>query len=251
MVEDLTALAARANKLPAGEPVLDRARARGVRAVEIAVAAVKVDPTLLEERDGRGWNLGLLAELIRQMRPLARQAALALEHARLTDASGQAEEFRRLGRISPLAPDELDALSERAVEIAEDLAAAALPDWNTPRRIRERSERLLPEPRFLAQLAQQLAAAVRPAAELAYPAPAAIRLSALADQLHAEATRPQRRCAAPGCQNAIDTADTGRPRKYCGATCRQRARRANRSRGAGGPRGDEGFDLEPKPGPQP
>ena len=231
MVE-VTGLAGLADAVPAGEPVLDRARARGRRAAAIAVAAVEVDPTLLADTWDRRRGLELLAEMLRQLRPLARQAEHTLEHARLTDAGAPAEQIARIGRINPHAPDELDALSARAVEIADQLAADALPDWNTPRRIRERSARLLPHPGFLTQLATELAAAVRPAAELDYPAPAAIRLAALADQLHAEAHQRPRHCAAPGCQTALDTADTGRPRLYCGATCRQRARRATLRVGA-------------------
>ncbi|MFK0250191.1 CGNR zinc finger domain-containing protein [Amycolatopsis azurea] len=229
MVEDLTALAVKADELPGGEPVLDRARARGRRAVEIAAGAVEIDPTLLQESSGRGWGLEILAELLRQLRPLARQAALALEHARLIDAGAPPESFRRIGRINPLAPDELDALSERAVEIAEGLAAKALPDWNTPRRIRERSQRLLPEPAFLAELADQLRRAVRPALELDYPAPAATRLAALADQLHAAGEDQPKACAAPGCGRGLRPATTGRPRTYCGPACRQRAHRARTS----------------------
>ncbi|MFD5089380.1 hypothetical protein ACFWMR_02175 [Amycolatopsis thailandensis] len=170
-----------ADKITGGYPVLDRARDRAREVANIVSAAVKVDPTLLDH--DRSRDLDLCAELLRQLHPLARQAALALEHARLTEADASREEFARIGKINPLAPDELDALSERAVEIAERVSAAALPDWNTPLRIRERSERLLPSPEVITCLADQLAQAVRPAAELAHPAPVAIRLGALVDQL--------------------------------------------------------------------
>jgi hypothetical protein len=180
---DLKRLGTLANAIPGGEPVLDQARARARQAAEIVSTAVENDPTLLDE--DRSRDLDVCAEILRQLRPLARQAALALEHGRLTKAGAPPEEFARIGKINPLAPDELDALSERVVVIAERAAAAALPDWNTPRRIRERSERLLPSPDFIERLADQLADAVRPAAELPYPAATAVRLAALAEQLRA------------------------------------------------------------------
>lgn len=120
-----------ADKIPGGEPVLERARARAQQAAEIVSAAVAVDPTLLDY--DRSRDLDVCAEILRQFRPLARQAALTLEHGRLTEAGASREEFARIGKINPLAPDELDALSERVVELAERVAAAALPDWNTPR----------------------------------------------------------------------------------------------------------------------
>ncbi|MEO6083109.1 MAG: hypothetical protein ABIQ18_08380 [Umezawaea sp.] len=221
VVEQLSKLASR---IPGGEPVLDRARNRARQAAEIVSAAVVVDPTLLD-RD-RDRDIEVVAELLRQLHPLARQAAQRLEHSRLTAAAAPAHEFARLGRTNPLAPAELDALSEHLVVVAERIRAAALPDWNTPRRIRERSERLLPSPRFLADLADQLAAAVGPAAALSYPAAAAIRLAALADQLRAVADSGLRRCAGLGCDRGIRNAGTGRPRIYCGPVCRKRASRA-------------------------
>ncbi|MEU3625696.1 hypothetical protein [Amycolatopsis coloradensis] len=121
------------------------------------------------------------------------------------------------------------ARSLRAVEIAEHVAVEALPDWNTPRRIRERSQRLLPDPDFLAGLADQLREAVRPALELDHPPPAATHLAALAGQLHAAAEDQPQNCAAPGCGRELQPATTGRPRTYCGAACRQRAHRARTS----------------------
>ncbi|MBN9747756.1 hypothetical protein DMP23_42840 [Amycolatopsis sp. A1MSW2902] len=193
MDDDVKRLNELAARIPGGEPVLDRARARAARAAAIASAAVETNPTLLDY--GRDRDLYICAEILRQLRPLARQASLALEHARLTENSAPPEEFARIGKINPLAPDELDALSERAVERAEAVAAAALPDWNTPLRIRERSERLLPSPDYLTRIAKQLAEAVRPAAELRYPADATVQLAALADQLRAVANRHERALA--------------------------------------------------------
>lgn len=212
-----------AMKVPGGEPTLDNARARARRAAEIVSAAVEVDPTL---RDlDRCRDIDLCAEILRQLRPLARQAAQAIEYERLTSAGASMREFARLGRINPLALEELDVLSKRAVEIAQRVADAALPDWNTPTRIRERSERLLPAPRFIADLADQLRSAVQPAIELSHPAAAAVRLAALADQLRAAAGERLRCCAAPGCDHELQLAATGRPRIYCSPACRQRARR--------------------------
>jgi hypothetical protein len=178
-------LAKLAGRIPGGEPVLERARTRATRAAEIVSAAVEVDPTLLDE--DRSRDLDVYVETLRQLWPLARQAALTLEHGRLTRTGAPKKEFARIGKINPCAPDELDALSERAVELAERIAAAALPDWNTPRRIRERSQRLLPSPDYVTRLADELAAAVRPAAELPYPAAMAVHLAALAEQLRATA----------------------------------------------------------------
>ena len=180
-----TRLTALVDKIPGGQPVLDRARARATRAAETISAAVELDPTLRDH--DRSRDLDVCVEILRQLRPLARQAALTLEHGRLTEAGAPPQEIARIGRVNPLAPDELDALSERVVTLADQVAAAALPDWDTPWRIRERSARLLPGPDYLTRLADELADAVRPAAELPYPAAAAVQLAALADQLRAAA----------------------------------------------------------------
>lgn len=174
-----------ADAIPAGEPLLERARSRARRTAELVSGAVDVDPTLLDH--DRSRDLDVCAEILRQLAPLARQAALTLEHARLTEAGAPPEEFVRIGRINPLAPGDLDALSNRAVETAERISAAALRDWNTPQRIRERSQRLLPSPEVITSLADQLADAVRPATALAHPAPAALQLAELADQLRSTA----------------------------------------------------------------
>ena len=49
-----------------------------------------------------------------------------------------------LGRTNPLAPEELDAVSQRCMVIAERITAAVLPDWDSPRRIRELSASRMP-----------------------------------------------------------------------------------------------------------
>ena len=88
-----------------------------------------------------------LAELLRRLTPLARQASAATECVRLSAAGASTA---HLGRINPLAAEELDAVSARCPELAAQVAAAAWPDWNTPLRIRERSSSRMPgehEPR--------------------------------------------------------------------------------------------------------
>lgn len=213
-------------RLPAGEPVLDLARERAEHAVAIVADALRADPTLADW--DRRRKLDVIAELLRQLRPLGRQAAVTIEHARLTGAGATSADVAGLGRINPLAPEELDALSTRLPELARQVAESALPDWNTPARIRERSERLLPT-ELITELAERLQDAVQPALQLPYPAATAVRVADLAAQLRAAVGAERlRRCAGPGCEQQLQPAATGRPRTYCGATCRQRARRATR-----------------------
>lgn len=88
------------------------------------------------------------------------------------------------GRLVVAGPQrELEALAGRCTEIAADIEAAALPDWNTPKRILERSERRLPSPRELKEIADRLRLAVADSLACRYPAPEAVRLAALADQI--------------------------------------------------------------------
>lgn len=217
-----------ADRLPDGEPIFRAARERALRAAAIVTGGLQVDPTLVDyERGGR--DLAVLAELVRQLYPLARQAEMAIEHGRLVQDAAPLAERARLGKINPLAPEEFDALSAHLVDVAQRIADGAQPDWNTPARIRERSERRLPKPGLITELADQVLAAVRPALELDYPAPAAVRIAGLAEQLRSEAGQHVHRCTAPGCEHPLQAAATGRPRLYCGATCRQRARRAARA----------------------
>ncbi|MFC6883483.1 hypothetical protein [Actinomadura yumaensis] len=150
--------------------------------MDIITTAVQVDPTLTA-RDRCQRQFDLLSELFRQLRPIARQAECELERRRLADIPGTERQLARLGRTNPRAPDELEALSRRCPVVAREIRDAALPDWNTPRRIRERSARLLPSPEHLEEIAEQLRCAVRASLALAHPDPEAVRLAALADQI--------------------------------------------------------------------
>lgn len=221
----LEQLREKTGELPAeGPPEVVQARRRALQAMATVEAALRVDPTLAAE--DRCRDLDVLDELMRQLKPLARQAQLEIERRRLVGLPGTERQIARLGRTNPLALDELDALSQRAVTLAEHIAGQALPDWNTPERIRERSARLLPSPERLEDIAAQLRYAVRTSLELPHPDPEAVRLAALADQIALTTQRRRERCAGPGCDRELDHARTGRPRRYCGAACRQRARRA-------------------------
>jgi hypothetical protein len=158
------------------------------------------------------------------MKPLARQSEIELTRRRLAERPGTEQDIARLGRTNPSAPQELEAISQRCVELARRVAAAALPDWNTPQRIRARSARMLPPAEALEDIADQLRRAVRASLELPHPDPEAVRLAALADQITID-NRRRAQCAGPGCDHQLQPAATGRPRRYCSAACRQRGRR--------------------------
>jgi hypothetical protein len=225
MADLIEELRERAARLPAdGVPVVQRAYQRGMEAVDILAAALHVDPTLADG-DRCRRDIDLLQELLRQMRSLARQTEDEVARHRLAADPATAHQAGRLGRTNPNAPDELDALSRRTVEVAQRVAGAALPDWRTPQRVRERSARLLPSAHVLEEIADDLRGAVKPALDLSHPDPEAVRLAALADQIADTARARPRRCAGPGCDLVLEPSATGRPRRYCGATCRQRARR--------------------------
>ena len=176
----------KAAALPAdGPPVVQRARQLAVQAAATVAAAVEIDPTLLEyDRAGRVFDL--LGEVLRQLKPLGRQAVMELDRQRLVAADADPREIARLGKTNPRAPDELAALASRCPEIAGEIRAAALLDWNTPQRILERSERLLPEAWKLEDIADQLRRAVAASLDLSHPAPEAVRLARLADQITRE-----------------------------------------------------------------
>lgn len=171
-------LRALADRMPAGgSPVVALARQRAAAAVEAVTAALGADPTLAERQQR---DLDVLAEILRRLTPLARQVVHHQDHQRLT-ATGAST--AHLGRVNPLAPEELDAVSERCTVFAERITAAILADWNSPLRIRELSSRRMPHESVLAEIAGTLRRAVAPALDLPYPDPEAVRLAALAEQI--------------------------------------------------------------------
>ncbi len=175
-------LRALADRVPAdGSPAAALARQRAAAAVEAVIAALGADPTLAERRQR---DLDVLAEILRRLTPLARQVTVGFESQRLAAAGASTE---HLGRINPLAPEELDAASERCTVLAERITAAVLHDWNTPLRIRELSASRMPHESELAEIAAMLRRAVAPALDLACPDPEAVRLAAIADQIAPQA----------------------------------------------------------------
>jgi hypothetical protein len=168
-------LRALADRVPADASPLARQRAAG--AVEAVAAALVTDPTLAERQ--QRW-IDVLAELLRRLTPLARQVSVAIESERLA-AGGMTT--AHLGRINPLAAEELDAVSARCTELAAQVAAEAWPDWQSPARVRELSASRMPGEHELAEIADRLRRAVSPALDLAHPDPEAVRLAALADQI--------------------------------------------------------------------
>ena len=182
-------LRALAERVPADGPsAVTLARQRGTGAAEAVTAALSADPTLAERQ--QRW-LDVLAELLRRLTPLARQVAVALESEQLAAAGASTA---HLGRINPLAAEELDAVSARCTELAAQVASAVWPDWESPARVSELSAARMPDDHELAEIADRLRRAVAPALDLAYPDPDAVRLAKLADQI---AKRTERGSAAP------------------------------------------------------
>lgn len=214
---ELCALAARA----AGSlPPSSLAWQRATDAADAVTAALGTDPTLAERQER---DLDVLAEVLRRLTPLARQAAAALERQRL-DAAGL--DASHLGRTNPLAQEELDAVSERLPVIAGRITAAVWTDWESPRRARELSaSRLARRAHELPQIADWLRDVVASSLDLPCQDPAAVTLAAVAEMIAPRAAQ-DRRCAAPGCGRGLESSTTGRPRLYCGPACRQRARRS-------------------------
>jgi integrase len=174
-----------ATALPTDGPdVIQQARRRALEAVDIATTAVQIDPTL-SEPDRCRRQFDILSELFRQLKPLARQVIVDAERRRLAALPGTEDQIARLGRTNPKAPDELDALSARCPMLAGEIRDAAWPDWDTPRRIRERSTRMLPSPERLEEIAEELRYAVRNSLALSHPDPTAVRLAGLADEIAA------------------------------------------------------------------
>lgn len=168
--------------LPASdEPGIQQARQRAEEALDTLTTALNTDPTLTERHIR---DIDLIGELLRQIKPLARQAELELRRQQMEAESTPADVIaRRLGRTNPNAPTELDALSNRLPELAAQVRAAAWPDWRSADRVRELSELRLPHPETVEYIADQLRNAVRSSLELEHPAAEAVRLAALADQI--------------------------------------------------------------------
>ncbi len=171
-------LRALADRIPDGAaPPASLARQRAAAAADAVEAALAIDPTVAERcmRD-----IDVLAEILRRLTPLARQASNLLEHQRLTAAG---ESTARLGRINPDAPEELDAMSQRCAVYAARITAQVWPDWQAPDRVRELSRLRMPGEDTLAAIAATLRAAVAASLALPHPDPEAIRLAALAGQI--------------------------------------------------------------------
>lgn len=201
-------------------------RARAEEAAALIAEAMAVDPTLGDvDREMRRCDL--LAELMRQLGPLSRQAALLQEARRLDGITGEEADMARLriGRVNLLAQEETDALLDRLDFLAAELRAAAWPDWDSPARRTQRALATLPGEGRLETIAEELRRAVAPSLAHA-PTPEAMRLLALADLI---AARPGV-CAGPGCEAELPgPASTGRPRRFCCDACRRRGHRRTRT----------------------
>ena len=110
IAEELRALAER---VPAdGPPAGTLARQRAVGAAEAVAAALTADPTLAERQ--QRW-LDVLAELLRRLTPLA---ARPRRRPSACACPPPGPSTVHLGRINPLAAEELDAVSARCPELA-------------------------------------------------------------------------------------------------------------------------------------
>lgn len=153
-----------------------------------AAAALRTDPTLVLEVDGQ-HTVDLIAELVRQLKPLGRQAVLARAHARLLADPDLAEADRQrqiaqLGKTDPTAIDQEEEVLERLRARALALADRARTDWQDPEHLRRLSSQMLPPDQDLEEIARALRRSVSAAAALAPDAPEVRRLLALAEQIH-------------------------------------------------------------------
>jgi hypothetical protein len=200
-VELAAELRSLAGRVPGYSPPASLARQRAVAAAEAVAAALSADPTLAE-RQQRGGDV--LCAVLRRLGPLARQASVALESERLSAAGASTA---HLGLVNPMAMEELDAVSARCAVLARQITSAAWADWDSPQRGLELSVSRLPDAQDLAEIANRLRRAVAPALDLPYPAPEAVRLAALAEQI---APRGQR---GSGCAPALAATGRSRPRR--------------------------------------
>lgn len=209
-----------------GAPALDPCQERVRHALQAVVADVEADPTLgLVFQVQR--HVELLTELVRQIRPLLRQAA-AIEAERLDQDTTLTERERRLalarlGRLNPAARAEAEHMATRVQEIAAQVHAAVEPHWQTPEH-RARLAQAHLDHQLLDKAAAYVRGAVSAAAAIDPHLPQVQALRAMATTLdEAAGLRP---CAAPGCTEPLPAAEPGRTRRYCSPRCRTRARRA-------------------------
>lgn len=193
---------------------------------------LEVDPTVALFAPTQR-TIALIQELARQRRPLARQAALAREHERLSaDPEGNRRALNQLGKTNPRAIEEHAALRTRTAELLQELRTLADPAWTTPQRRRALADERMPPLEGtcgLSALADQLRRSVRDALAIDPTHPQALHLVALAEAIenaHPDAQPRPTPCAGPGCTQPLPPADRGRQRRYCSPPCRTRARRA-------------------------
>lgn len=224
---DLAAAAERHATLSAGTPGAGPERVGRVLAA--AAHALEEDPALcLDPQTPR--RVDLVAELVRQLGPLTRQAALLVQAERLERDAGltgpeRRRALARLGKLHPTASDQARRVAERVEQITAHLLAQAAPGRDTPARRRALAGARI-DRRTLAEAAALLRYAVRDAAAIAPDLPevaAVLAAAAAADQAAAPTGAA---CAAPGCAEPLPAAEPGRVRRYCSPPCRTRARRA-------------------------
>lgn len=202
-----------------------------VRALVDLAQALEQDPMLgLDPQTPR--LVDLLAELVCQLGPLTRQAALVVEAERLEQDTTLTEPDRsralmRLGKLNPHAPAEAQSVATRIEELTAQIRERAVPGGDTLERRRSLAEERL-DRRTLAEAAALLRYAVRDAAAIAPDLPEIVMVLAAAETVEQASTGTA--CAAPGCAAPLPPAAPGRVRRYCSPGCRTRARRrpANR-----------------------
>ncbi|MEE2051771.1 hypothetical protein [Nocardiopsis tropica] len=224
---DIAAAVERHATLSAGTP--DAGPERVGRALAQAAQALEEDPALCLDPQ-TPHRVDLVAELVRQLRPLSRQAALVAEAERLEQDAGLTEPERyralvQLGKLNPTAPAQVEELAVRAEEIAAELRAQAAPGQDSPEQRRALAGARL-DRRTLAEAADLLRRAVRDAAAIAPDLPEVAAVLAAAAAAEQAAAPTGAACAAPGCAAPLPAAESGRVRRYCSPPCRTRARRA-------------------------
>lgn len=228
---DIAAAAECLTALSAGTP--GAVPERVGRALAESVQALEEDPALcLDPQTPR--RVDLVAELVRQLIPLTRQAALVAEAERLEQDAGltgpeRRRALARLGKLNPTAPDQVEYLAGRAEEITAQLVAQAAPGRDIPERRRALAGARL-DRRALTEAAELLRYAVADAAAIDPDLPQVRSVLAAAAAAEQATTPAGARCTAPGCEMPLPPAEPGRERRYCSPPCRTRARRAAANR---------------------